>query len=587
MIELFQNLVPAIDAGLTTTARTRPAAPSRSITKEIRNRVAGFSRSVESAVDSVVGLFSPQSALTRVQCRQAIRSYDAAATDRTTTDIDYRRTDSDSELRSRRIRIMSLSREEQRNDPFFANGLRTSRNNVIGDDESEEGVAVRAAIKLASGEADEKNNKIVDDCWDEYKDKIDLNGRWHFNEILSVNHNGFMTSGESLGVIHDIPATGSDIPFSIELLETDHLPTSNEMWSSGAYAPFAPIKTGSGMATGGYILDGIEYDSNRRIVAYHILPIHPGNEFMFQPIQTRRVPIARVIHYFEPLRPEQARGVPFAASGLSSIYNSNELIKAELDAQRAQTNFPIHFKQVPSTLPFNPSGAAVYDSSGNPVNQVQRSSYTYGPDEPIMLKSDRASTQLVALLKHTGMQAGAAMNMSPSSYMKDSAGLNFSSLREDKMEDRRGYRFLQGLHARYFIKKMWPMFIRALVISGKLIVKSIEDFTRFTKCEVSMPDWGYVNPEQEIKADAYAVAMGQKLPSQIVGKKGRFEHFVKQYAKEVDLCESEGLDFAFMQGELPGNKKSSGTDDVDNDANPIGKSKLKAKSEKRELLNVG
>ncbi len=555
MNEDVKNLIPSISNGIMTTPRKRPQESKNAIAK-ISNRIADATFStintIGRTVDSLISVFAPQTALNRIQARHVIRSFDAAATDRTAADVDYRRTDADSELRSKRIRIMAVSREEQRNDPGFSNGLRTSADNVIGDDQSEEG------IQIFPDTGDENANQIIHDRWKEDKKKIDLNGRWHFTDLMRQAENSWNVSGEVLGIIHEIGALGSDIPFSIEMLEPDQLPTSNETWSSGAYAPFSP------MESGGYLLDGIEYDKHWRIVAYNLLEFHPGNEFLFQPLQTRRVPVQRVIHYFEPMRPKQARGVPFACSGLNSIYNSNEMMKSEILASRAQTNFPIHFMQKPGPLPFNSNGgsAPVYDSSGNPVDQIQTLSYTYGDAEPIMLKNERVNSQFIGAMEFEMRRSALAMHMSPSSYAKDSKGLNFSSLREDKMEDRRGYRYKQGAHARYFIEKFWPLYIRALVLKGILEVESIEHFKELCKCEIAMADWGYVNPEQEVKADAYAVAMGKMLPSEMIGKR-RWKEHVKKYAIEVDMAENAGLDFAWMQGETPGSKKSENDPNAD------------------------
>ncbi len=237
------------------------------------------------------------------------------------------------------------------------------------------------------------------------------------------------------------------------------------------------------------------------------------------------------------------------------------MMKSEVLASRAQTNFPIHFKQIPSALPFNASGnsSPVYDSAGNPVEQIQTQMYTYGDSEPIMLKNERVNSQFIAAMEFEARRGGCSMNMSSSSYAKDSKGLSFSSLREDKMEDRRGYRYKQGAHARYFIEKFWPLYIRALVLKGILEAKSIADFQNLCKCEIAMCDWGYVNPEQEVKADGYAVAIGKKLPSELIGKR-RWKEHVKRYADEVKVAKDAGLEFAWGEGETPGSKKSSGAD---------------------------
>lgn len=525
-----------------------------------------------SILDAAIAIVSPSRAFNRQQVRQMIqRSYEASNQTRLNADVDFSRKNADTETRYRRMNAMAVSREEMRNHPFYSNALRTSRNNVIGDDESNQGMNVHATIKDKSGELRKDLNDEIDSFWEFYKNKLHLSGQWTFNELVSVFHNSYKTSGEVLAVMRDYPSHGSDLPLSIEDLEPEHLPTTGEAWS----LPFAPEQS---LPNGNMILDGIERDAMKRIVGYHILKFHPGDEFLWSSLVTDFFPVERVIHYYEPLRPEQSRGMPYAISGLQSIEDEGKTIDNELKRQKVQAQFGVHFTKPPGS--FLPGAQSpVEDAQGRPVQEFQAGMITTGPQKAEMYGSGTPNAALGPFLKHVGHREAASLNMSYSSTTKDYSEMSFNSGRLEHREDWRSYQFDQGLHVRNLVKrKLWPAFINALIVANKLTAFSDLDLAEYARtegdegydprvranfesCEVTMPESEYVNPEQEGKADDAAVAAGYKCPSDVVGKKN-FEEHIKKWKQDFEVCQANGVHFSWMDGFTVGVDRESTQNDL-------------------------
>jgi len=254
------------------------------------------------AVDSVIGIFAPRAAAERMALRGLLRGYDAANASRLTGNRRTSFKDADSELNGKMNRIRSFSREECRNNGFARNAKRSHKNNVIGDADTGQGVTVDAAVLNADGTPNEAVNRELARLWECYRDKLDLKGFWGFTDLCSVADHELFESGEVLGVFRDVGSLGSDLPFSIELIEADRLPMTSETLGLGPYGKY-PVVNPDGSPGENWIRHGIEYDNLGRRVAYHICKDHPGNEYAFASVlQTTRFPVENVIHYFAPDR---------------------------------------------------------------------------------------------------------------------------------------------------------------------------------------------------------------------------------------------------------------------------------------------
>ena len=87
---------------------------------------------------------------------------------------------------------------------------------------------------------------------------------------------------------------------------------------------------------GSYIRNSIEYDKWGRPLAYHILERHPGDNVARWPDGSfrMRIPANEIVHFFEPLRPGQGRGIPSTHAAIQNAKHLNAYILATIVACR-------------------------------------------------------------------------------------------------------------------------------------------------------------------------------------------------------------------------------------------------------------
>lgn len=108
--------------------------------------------------------------------------------------------------------------------------------------------------------------------------------------------------------------TDSPLPFEVFLYESD----------------FVPLETVEGKTGQNSVIQGIEFDSAGKRVAYHMHTSHPSESTG----ETKRVLAEDVIHVYRTDRPGQVRGVPWLAPVLVKTMDYDEYEDAQLVRQK-------------------------------------------------------------------------------------------------------------------------------------------------------------------------------------------------------------------------------------------------------------
>ena len=510
-------------------------------------------------ITDALAIVAPVTAWRMEQARSAYyanRGYEAFNKSRLTEHRLFTSRDADSELNGKIGRIRSFAREEVRNNGLARNMVYSRANNVVGDSDTGQGITIDPAVKLPNGQADVETNKLLKALWHAYKDRLEISGRWGEQDSYRMCDNELTVAGEVLVLLHDAPAANSDLPFSFELLEPDRLPTSLETFGSAVGANEMPLQSANGPVSGDpsalqytgavfgpmqpfgefpvveengktavhYIKHGIEYDEKHRIVAFHILKDHPGDQYAIGThFETARVPARNVIHYFQADRAEQTRGVSGLTAALPLLADIRDLITWELVAVKMGACFGIHVKggslnplvnQQNST-----AGGPLKDAYGNVVTQLEPGMMTMGEGEVQMTQGSRPGGTFLPFYQALVRLASAATNIGYSILARDYTGGSFSSLRQEALEDRRSFRTVQGIHVRHLCTPIWKRFVQACAMSGKLgnerQMEFLKNPDRLTACYVNTPGWDYVNPLQEATAEAVLVTNGFKTLDEV------------------------------------------------------------------------
>jgi len=236
-------------------------------------------------IDGAIAPFAPGLAVRRRAARMAldgIRQYDAAQSGRRTQGWKRPSTSADAENQGGIIRLRNGARDLVRNNKYAAAGVRHIVANMVGD-----GIAPQVR------HADAAIQQRAQDEWDRWAEgKVDAIGDFYGHQKLVAR--GMVTDGETLTVWRP-DASGPD--GRIEGLEGDLL----------------DITLTRKTATGGRIVQGVEFDADADLSAYWLFDSHPGDVLLGTSSASSPMRAANVDHTFERLRLGQTRGVSWLA----------------------------------------------------------------------------------------------------------------------------------------------------------------------------------------------------------------------------------------------------------------------------------
>jgi lambda family phage portal protein len=516
---------------------------------------------------AAVSIVSPGRALQQTLLRQAYeRSYQAADYGRLNQHRVQRVRDPDSELNGKLPRIRSFAREEVRNNGFARRAKHGHRNRVIGDCDVGQGLDIQPSVLLPDGTADDKTNRVLTGLWERYRDNLHISGKLGWVDVAAGADYELMEAGEVLAVLHKRASRDDvDLPLCIETLEPDRLPTQYEMFQGLQPNGEFTYVFANGETEKRVLRHGIEYRLDGCIMAYHILKVHPGNQIRFStPLETERVPVQRVIHYFDPERFEQSRGVSAFVAALPLFADLRELCQWELVAAKMQSVFGIHFpgsgpSNVQNPLPSPYGNQPPRDAMGNTVDQLQPGMVTYGPQAAQMYSATRPGGTFLPFHRSLVAEAAGATDQGYSAVSNDYSQGAYSALRKEANDQADADRTATGLHARHLCGPLWRAFVKACASAGKIDAGAYaKEPHRLTRYKVKLPRQRAINPVQEVQAYAMEIANGLAIPD-APGSGMSIEDVVAYNAKIAKLADSLGLALPWAKG-VPVSQINAATD---------------------------
>lgn len=215
--------------------------------------------------------------------------------------------------------LRELSRDLRRNNGWAKRGIQAIVNNTVG----------WGIMPKPSGRSRARSANALE-LWNAWASTTacDFDGRLNFYGLQRLAMETIAESGEV--VILRQPAASVDglpIPMRLHVLEPDYIDTNRNGLVAG----------------GGPIIDGIEFDTQGRRVAYWLYSSHPGAPGVQRLMATRfesvRVPADRVLHIYRVDRPGQVRGVPWLASAITRLKDLDDFEDAELMQQKVAACF--------------------------------------------------------------------------------------------------------------------------------------------------------------------------------------------------------------------------------------------------------
>jgi lambda family phage portal protein len=271
------------------------------------------------ALDSVIGVFSPQSQFERTKARmqtQHLMNYDGATKGRRAGGIRATSTDADAAAFGSRSRLRNVSRDMIRNHPYAARARDVVVSNVVGT----------GIVWSVQHDDEAKRNQIADVLRKHLNTPaLDARGECDLWEMQAVVMAAVFSDGEVLArrrIRNTQYGRDLGLGFQVELLEADHLDTSK--LSNGANE----------------VIEGVEYSPIGDIEAYWLYRKHPGSSSVRKDYTSERVSWRDILHVRRFDRPGQLRGVPWLAPVILSMsdlstYQEAQILKQKMAAMVA------------------------------------------------------------------------------------------------------------------------------------------------------------------------------------------------------------------------------------------------------------
>lgn len=248
------------------------------------------------------------------------------------------------------------------------------------------------------------------------------------------------------------------------------------------------------LPAGGYIVSGVEFDSDGQRVAYHILPAKPVDLFASYAPPVR-VPASEIIHLFKPIGIGQVRGISWLAP---VVVPANEF-DAIVDA--LAVGIKVAALHAGFLVDLNSAGEP-FAADELPEPSLEPGTIRRLPAGiDIKFSSPEHAKETASFLRFNLQMLAAGLGLPEHMLSGDLANANYSSLRAGLLPFRQRVEQVQyHTIAPQLLDPVWRRFHTPSVIAG--------DYNAVPAVEWLPPAWMQVDPEKAAKADAAELAAG-------------------------------------------------------------------------------
>lgn len=276
-----------------------------------------------SYLDPVRGLKRDRARMAQNVTDQYLRKYEASASGKRTSGWSTSGGSANAEIGPAIHRVRDRSRDLVRNNPYAGSAIGIIESNMVG-------TGIIGHAKSLSDSKAQSYLKTVG-AWKDWCESTDcdVDGLHNFYGLQALAVRAIAEGGECVVVRkwrkksenYNIP-----VPFQIQVLEGDYIDT---------------LRNVDLPETGGYILQGVEFDKSGRRVAYWLWSIHPGEVLISvrNRLVSKRVPAEDVKHLYRVDRAGQVRGIAWGAPCVIRLRDFDEYEDAQLMRQKIAACF--------------------------------------------------------------------------------------------------------------------------------------------------------------------------------------------------------------------------------------------------------
>lgn len=360
------------------------------------------------------------------------------------------------------------------------------------------GALVGPGIVPTPRHPDAATRKALITAWNLWTEEADTDGRTDFNGMQADIARGLVIDGEAfLQVIMT-----EDGP-RLRLLPPELVDESMTRELGG----------------GACIVQGVEFDSDGRRVAYHVLPSRPHDQFATYAPPVR-IPADQILHVFKPLAAGQVRGVSWLAPIILAASEFDQLCDALLLGVKIAAMHAGFLVDQNGTAgePYTGEEAGGILESGLEPGTLKR--LPFGLD--VKFNTPAQTQEVAAFLRLNLQQLAAGLGLPEHLLSGDLSGANYSSLRAGLLPFRQRVEQLQyGILVPQLLRPIWRQVTTWTLLSGDLAAPDFEANPRdYLACDWLPPAFQNVDPMKQVQADVAEMNAGLTSRRKLVAARG-------------------------------------------------------------------
>jgi lambda family phage portal protein len=380
--------------------------------------------------------------------------------------------------------LVARSRREYLSNDYAKRFCSMLRKNVPGP----KGITFISDVRDADGKIDQLAKDAIEAAWAEQStaENWEVTGQMDRASFERLWITTCALDGEALAII----VTGKDVGptgFALQMIDTMRLdPQHNEELGGGRF-----------------IRAGIEYNQLGRAIAYHITEIPPNTPLhagVYYTRKTQRIDAGRVIHAYIAELTGQRRGLPWMHTAIWRLHNLKGFEDAAVINARAGAAKQ-GFVRNKDADDGDDEDIEIDSEPGSFQNIGSYEFVDYSPQFPETSTESFMKTQL------RGVASG--LDVSYNTLASDLSGVNFSSLRDGKLDERETYKVLQEWMISTFCRRVFKVWIERSILAGSIKVKGnplrLDRLDKYSKAIFRGRRWTWVDPKSEVEAAKTAV----------------------------------------------------------------------------------
>ena len=320
----------------------------------------------------------------------------------------------------------------------------------------------------------------------------------HYWELVAIAEGALLRDGEVLVIGRESARRDRMIPYCLEVLEIDRL-----------QSPMSEVGNPR-------VRNGIRFDEEGAPIAYFIRKEHPGETYVMglKAADFDEIPVfnangtRKIMHLFNPVRPEQTRGFSQFAAGLKNMQDLDRYEEAEIYA-RLEDACLTGIVTTPAPEPFQNAMTVgtVNDEneesgSSQQVHEFAPGKWNYlNPGEDITIHNpQRANQNMDIFTNHLLRGPANALDIPPEILSQNWQGMNYSNARTVLLQFYKACRERQNYLVHHLCVPILENVTRALVAYGKVAAPGFDRRPdAFLRHAWTLPGWQWVDPLKEAK----------------------------------------------------------------------------------------